>query len=60
MKPKKAQSLFHTKNTRNTKVTKNFIVYAAGGIYNKYRVTEPPEAYLKQVFVFFVSLVFFV
>ncbi len=31
MKPKKTLSTFHTKSTRDTKNTKDFILYASGG-----------------------------
>ncbi len=36
--------MFHTKNTRDTKNTKMFLVYASGGGVKQYFLYRPPAA----------------
>ena len=44
MKPKKTQSMFHTKNTMDTKNTKSYFRYASGGRVIISLLYMPPAA----------------
>ena len=44
MKPKKGTEVVHTKNTRDTKNTKVFLVYASGGRVIPILLYMPPAA----------------
>ena len=45
--------MFHTKNTRDTKNTKNGLVYASGGLVTLYVLYMPPAAMRYMIYHIF-------